>query len=158
MLLALYINFIFSMVALGSTLSFLPSCKGAITYHFSVGLGRGKQEALLENLTWEGGWKNYSPKNLFDSCSPLPSPTLKWQVIAPLQRGRKEQEGTWDFEGGGGPNGEKKNIGGTLGTLFFQLWSPPKNHKFFESPKKLSFFILWKKRVFWGTQKMVSSV
>ena len=53
-------------------------------------------------------------------CSPLPSPTLKWQVIAPLQLGRKEQEGTCDLEGrlhreknrvlDMGENGVKKNI------------------------------------------------
>ena len=28
------------------------------------------------------------------SCSFLPSPTLKWEVIGPEQLGRKEQEGT----------------------------------------------------------------
>ena len=44
--------------------------------------------------------KKWSPKNFLDSCSPLPSPKLKWQVIAPLQLGRKEQEGPCDFEGG----------------------------------------------------------
>ena len=31
--------------------------------------------------------------------SSVTSPTLKWQVIAPLQLGRKEQKGTCDFEG-----------------------------------------------------------
>ena len=36
----------------------------------------------------------------------------------------------------------------------FFNWSPPQNYKFFESPKKLSFFSeLEKNRVFLGTQK-----
>ena len=83
--------------------------------------------------------KNYSPKNLWDSCSPLPSPTLKWQVIAPLQLGRKEQEGTYDFEGGL-HWGKKLSFLGDSGDFFFQLWSPPQNHKFFESPKNFGFF------------------
>ena len=50
--------------------SFLPSCKGVITCHLSVGLGKGKQEALLETLIWGGRGnteKNYSPKNLLNS-------------------------------------------------------------------------------------------
>ena len=42
--------------------------------------------------------KSKSPNNFLDSCSLLP--ILKWQVIAPLQLCKKEQEGTCDFEGG----------------------------------------------------------
>ena len=62
-----------------------------------------------------------------------------------MQLGRKEQEGTYDFEGGS--TGEKTEFFGGLWGLcfFFQLWSPPQNHKFFEFPKKLCLFPALKK-------------
>ena len=81
------------------------------------------------------------------SCSPLPSPTLKWQVIAPLQLCRKEQEGTCDFEVG--LQRGKKVFLGTLGTLLlFKLWSPPQNNSVL--------FQLWQKNeFFWMLKKLV---
>ena len=52
------------------------------------------------------------------SCSPLPSPTLKCQVIASLQLGRKEQEGTCDLEGG--TNAEKNRVQELKKTCYFE--------------------------------------
>ena len=142
--------------------SFLPSCTGDITCHFSVGLGRGEQGGTpcklvilrggpmlkknwVQRTSWalsfqktcdfEGGTNANDNDNdrvqevlwtLFflsigpplkitslqgvPSCSPLPSPTLKWQVISPVQLGRKEQEGTpckLVILSGGGPMPKK---------------------------------------------------
>ena len=71
-----------------------------------MGLGRGEQEGTPFKLVILSGGEPMLHKLESCSCSPLPSPTLKWQVIASLQLCRKEQEGTCDFEGGS--NGGKK--------------------------------------------------
>ena len=118
--------------------SFLHSCKGAITCHFSVGFGRGEQESkkFLGFYFFSIGPPLKIPRlQGVPYCSPLPSPTLKWQVIAPLQLCRKDQEGTCDFEGG---STEKKTESQTWGE-WFETSRESQNaaHKLFSDKKNV---------------------